>query len=82
MAPRTTVPDSIKANPLALQALTRLIAKNIPQRSDQARFWYNHPGYKNILAPVREDKFRREYNKQMMKKYAKAVLTPARAAAS
>jgi len=78
MTPRQAAPDSIKANPIALQAITRIVSKKISKPGDTASHWYNHPSYSALFRNVREDKFRKEYNKQMENKYGKDALIQAR----
>lgn len=63
-----------ESQPLELQALTRLTTKNVYQPRDEASFCYTHPSYMGIYKPVREDKFRKEYNKQMEKNMGKMLL--------
>jgi len=79
MGPRAIAEDSIKGNPQVLQALTRIISRKIAKPGDLSGHWYNHPSYTNLFRAVREDKFRREYNKQMANKYGKDAMTRARA---
>jgi len=79
MPPRRVAADSIKVNPQVLQAIIRLISKRIAKPCDVPTHWYNHPSYSAVFHNVREDKFRKEFNKQMEAKYGKDAITQARA---